>query len=509
MAVAAIRPKALASAGKGRGKKIALGVVAVFVALAIIGNLAGDKKKNNKTTNPTASATGVKAIRETAPVESVTGNPQAPAQRRELSAQGTTATAPSVKLPDFNKVDYSYDFSKDDYRSIPPGATKKTRKYIARGDSDDTFNGKYAEDDGYATSSGKFINHGKATTWYDEARTKKHSIGWFLDNKMHGNVTVWYENGAKMYEYAVVKGEEHGLRRRWAANGQLTGEGYFYHDKKHGVFKAWRENGTLSCVTTWVNGVKEGPCTEYYENGNKETERFFVAGEAEGLSTRWYKNGQIHARGLLRKGDLHGHFQSWFDDGSPFEDLEYENGRTVYRKGSPIAIFLRTLSEMCESNNPQGCYMFFGPYPRDGFYQAFGAPAKQDSTGQSYTFTYPCGDGVVVLGFEGVFGGGLLLDELVYKRTSVPKTLRMTTGQFRSKLQGVASDSVIGVQDLLKTFGLPSMEIIQKKMFDDRKIGYTCSDGTIVLSTRIGSMTEYKSKRTEPASYRVTDIRVE
>ena len=471
---------------KGRGKKIALAVIAVLVLLFAIGKLGGHKK--NTIANPGTTPNVVP----------------------EEATQVAAGSASPITLPDFSKVDYSYDFSKDDYTTIPADAKRETRTHVIHDDQDASMNGKFAEEEGYVTPSGKFISHGTFKTWYDEAHAKKHYFARYLNDKLHGNVIVYHENGNKKFEFCVVNGEMHGLRRDWEENGQLTWEGYFLTGKKHGVCKEWTNGGKLECEATYVRGVKEGPYTEWYPDGNKKKEQFFVAGEREGFGISWYDNGQKLDQVVFRKGAFHGRYQSWFEDGTLQEELMYDNGDVVYTKGSSVAVFLRKLREICATHNRQGSYLWFGMYNKEILYREIGTPDREVSSGETEIWTYNCGDGMVGLEFEKV-AINIRLKETLCKRTSSPKTMQMTTEQFRSALASLTSGEPPGVKvsDLLRTFGAPTVEVIPYVPFRNRQLAYRCSNGLINLTVTVDSVKKCGNKQTEPASYRIAGIGVE
>lgn len=169
-----------------------------------------------------------------------------------------------------------HDFSKDDYDSIPKGATRATTE-------EQLENGKWIVSQGYRLSDGTFVSHGPNTVWWDKARTKKAGNGADLNGKLHGVLTKlypngareaevtfvhglrhglereWYDDGTKKRERSWANGKRHGPSRAWYPNGQLEAEGSFLNDNLHGLDVGWNEDGTKKCEHTYRNGVRHGP----------------------------------------------------------------------------------------------------------------------------------------------------------------------------------------------------------------------------------------------------------
>lgn len=202
-----------------------------------------------------------------------------------------------MEVPDFSKLDYSNDFSKTDYFSIPQGA----KRHIETG----SFAGKTSTTEGYIDSDGVFVANGVITIWDDPAHKRKLREAHMLAGKLHGVLTVFYPNGSKGSQASMVSNEKHGQTKTWYESGQLQTEVPYYKNKQHGVSKRWHKDGQLAETKTWVDDQLNGPCDEWHPNGKKK-------------EVSQYKNGL-----------LHGWRQEWEEDEAEASSGFFETGKPV------------------------------------------------------------------------------------------------------------------------------------------------------------------------------------
>lgn len=220
------------------------------------------------------------------------------------STGGSSTT--SAGVPDFADVDYSYDFSKDDYKAIPAGATRHIQERIIES-GDESLIGKPETDEGYIASDGRFVDHGKFVTWSDDSKTGKLREGWMLHGKLHGVMVLYYPNGQKQWEQTFVRGNKHGIQRFWYESGERQMEVPYLDGDQHGVSRGWHENGVQEYENTWVRGERHGPSRQWYKSGSPE----FVAE---------YRNDKRH-----------GSYVKYSDGGDDFalESGSFEDGKPV------------------------------------------------------------------------------------------------------------------------------------------------------------------------------------
>jgi|LSQX01.2.fsa_nt_gb hypothetical protein len=194
----------------------------------------------------------------------------------------TQADAGSPRLSDDNSPLRSsdspavstYDFSEDDYATIPDGAVRVTNEKPLDG-------GTWIVEQGYRLSNGEFLAHGTATIWWDKERTEK--VG----------------------EVPMFHGKQHGVARRFHRNGVLAFEIVFVKDRKHGLACDWFEDGTKSSEENWLDGVQHGS------------------------SQVWHPNGQMKVRCEYSHGTLHGPYSEWTSEGVEICHGDYRNGEPV------------------------------------------------------------------------------------------------------------------------------------------------------------------------------------
>lgn len=211
---------------------------------------------------------------------------------------------PTLRSEELSSADYKYDFSKDDFTSIPPGAVKqtRTRSIDTPGVSEDLL-GKLETEEGHIDSNGTFVEHGSYTTWADKEKTIKYRTGTMLHGKLHGIETYYHANGSKSHE------------------------GQFVKAKRHGIQRAWHSNGKPEYVTHWIQGQMYGKELVWYENGNKKSETDWVNGVKEGKDIYWWDNGTLNIEAHLHLDLLHGQYSVWNKDGFNTHVGSFDGGR--------------------------------------------------------------------------------------------------------------------------------------------------------------------------------------
>lgn len=202
-----------------------------------------------------------------------------------------------VDLPDFSKVDYSFDFSKVDYTKGPQGQKLETRTEDGGGRSWQQYQGP----------DGKPLFHGKA---------------------------VQTVQGVKVLENLFFAGYQHGQQTEWYTNGQMKFTGIMKEGKKHGKWQQWRKNGKLQKEEFFLNGVKHGPEVNWFEDGTKEFESSFVDGVEHGKHITWWKNGNKGSELHVKQGIAHGPATWWNENGTVSLRLNFRNGQTNYDPSS-------------------------------------------------------------------------------------------------------------------------------------------------------------------------------
>lgn len=209
---------------------------------------------------------------------------------RASSKTGDTITEPAVDLPDFSKVDYSFDASKIDYTKGPQGQKLERRQEGER---------SWQE---YRSPEGKYLFHGPAV---QTRGGKKIMEVYFFAGVKHGPHTEWADSGQKQFTGMMKEGQKHGMWQHWHDNGKPQKEEFFLNGVKHGPEKTWFPNGTKEFESAFVNGQEHGRRTEWWENGQKANEIHFKNGVRHGPATWWSENGMVAMRLSFRDGETH------------------------------------------------------------------------------------------------------------------------------------------------------------------------------------------------------------
>ena len=205
------------------------GLLVMCLVCAGIGNLVGNRGGSGKQTD--------------------TKNPS-----NDASGGGSDPAKTEV---DFSKVDYGYDYTKDDYETVPVGAEKKTRKRIID-KGDPILQGKPETAEGYADSTGKFVYHGVSVAWFDVAEKTKLQEEKYLHGKVHGVMVRYSQSGSKVDEIPFVQGRRHGIAKGWFDNGDQEYEEAFIEGNRHGPARFWHKNGKPSIISFYRIGQPHG-----------------------------------------------------------------------------------------------------------------------------------------------------------------------------------------------------------------------------------------------------------
>lgn len=209
-------------------------LLGMCVILAVIGTLLGNRGGNTKQDG------------------------KQPRQSADVTAkQGDDGAGPMKADVDLSKVDYSYDFSKDDYASVPDGFKKETRKQVID-KGGPPLQGKPETAEGYVDSTGKFVRHGLTVAWYDKAESDKLQEEKYLHGQLHGVMVGYAQNGKKLFEFPFVHDKKHGVMKGWFDNGQQEYEIGFIDGKQHGPTRYWHKSGRTNYTATYRDGVRHG-----------------------------------------------------------------------------------------------------------------------------------------------------------------------------------------------------------------------------------------------------------
>jgi antitoxin component YwqK of YwqJK toxin-antitoxin module len=237
-------------------------------------------------------------------------------------APSASRSTPSVKLPDFSKIDYSKGPNGEKPKPFILYMVRQGDKYVeaetrnnGKGimvvgdaidlpDGQNAYHGKIKWDntDGYAHSpilldvALSMILRGKGEMTFNAGRP-------------HGRLTYWHENGQKWMEVSYVKG------------------------KRQGTAHVWHDNGAKQFDMKFVDDLRQGAVVEYYADGPKMLEGAYKDDHRDGVWTEWqWHKGKAHKvfEGKYAKGNGVGTHRRWYaipaggnlENETPFVDGE-------------------------------------------------------------------------------------------------------------------------------------------------------------------------------------------
>ncbi len=380
--------------------------------------------------------------------------------------------AGAVGVPDFSKVDYTYDFSKDDYETIPTGAKQQRRsKVIERSNIDEIDAqdpermGKLMDEEGYTDAEGKFVRQGLRIIWFEKNRREKYLEDRWLGGKRHGLLIDWWKGGKKAAERTYVNGQVHGESRLWYENGQMRLRTSYLHGKEHGVH------------------------TEWYPSGKKKEEVAWVDGRGQGTFMAWYETGQPKERSDNRDGKYVGRRTQWFSNGAVRSELDYDNGSLILRPGDAVGAYLEMMAFLTEHHpDCDGRFPIGMNCDERAFLQAIGRPDSDIGlVGRRRQWGYRCRDGVLSLTVS-QGASRIIVHEIGYTGRANPITPLLTKRQFREALGKIedrgGSRPWFDGEEFLDTFGFPASEQSLNGT-GNKEYVYLCKDGIIGLDVQV------------------------
>ncbi len=170
--------------------------------------------------------------------------------------------------------------------------------------------------------------HGFYINWRD-SNQQNFLRGAFLNGKLHGLVTIWYENGQKLVEGTCKNGKGDGRWTRWHKNGQKAVEVTYKNGELHGLVTVSHENGQKLVEGTYKNGKEDGRVTVWHENGQIGEEGTYKNGKEDGLWNAWHENGQKWKKGIYKNEKRDGLWIEWDENGEEVSRKTYKDGNVV------------------------------------------------------------------------------------------------------------------------------------------------------------------------------------
>jgi len=129
----------------------------------------------------------------------------------------------------------------------------------------------------------------------------------FIEGKITGLVTEYYDNGKKISEY------------------------YMLDSVLNGSYIEYYNSGYLKTLTNFKNGDINGKFIRYYNNKNKlkDEELYFINGIQQGKGIIYYSNGNYKEVADIKDGMINGIWVNFYDNGTVESIIDYKND-TIY-----------------------------------------------------------------------------------------------------------------------------------------------------------------------------------
>lgn len=147
----------------------------------------------------------------------------------------------------------------------------------------------------------------KATYFRPKPKAQKNGF-WIVDYYMNGKIQM------EGFSLNDIPNDEkfHGLVKYYFEDGTLSQEINFKEGKIHGNRKVYFESGKLKTVAIYKNDKKEGKYYEYYDSGELFLRGNFEDNFREGNWKSFYKNGKIKEKGSFVKGEKAGTWKIFY-----------------------------------------------------------------------------------------------------------------------------------------------------------------------------------------------------
>lgn len=202
------------------------------------------------------------------------------------------------------------------------------------------------------------------------------------------NLQYW-ENGTKKSEITFLNGKMDGKATWWYDSGTIQQSSYYKKDKLNGLSVRYYFNGKKQSEENYIDDKLNGLCTYYDENGVKLTEVNYKDGIKDGLCIQWHNNGQMKFKGYYLKDKFDKKWIYWNPIGMKVGEADFVNGT-----GTQMAYFYngKKMREIHYINNQ-----------KDGIEKAWDIDGK--------------------LQFEKNYKAGKILNEKIYSEQEVKKII--------------------------------------------------------------------------------------
>lgn len=172
-----------------------------------------------------------------------------------------------------------------------------------------------------------YVNgNGRVFIAYPSGSTKMEQF--LLNNRLHGPVTYYKEDGSILARSWYVNGNQEGKTVFYHVNGQVHSIRRFLHGQSEGIHEYYYPNGQLKSLLPHSKGKLNGMIRLYYPNGNRKREMHFENGLRHGIERLWNSKELLIMEAEYQNDRAHGKAKKWHDDGQLALEITYDdNGK--------------------------------------------------------------------------------------------------------------------------------------------------------------------------------------
>lgn len=144
----------------------------------------------------------------------------------------------------------------------------------------------------------------------------------------HGQLVLWYENGAKKMQGSFRQERPDGLWLTWHDNGQLAASLQYRLGQVEGVGSRWYANGQKESQMPFRHGQANGRWQQWYPSGHLKAEMSMVNDRVSTV-TRWNEQGRLTADLAMSDAGASGVLLSWYADGAKRSETVLHNNEAI------------------------------------------------------------------------------------------------------------------------------------------------------------------------------------
>ena len=178
----------------------------------------------------------------------------------------------------------------------------------------------------------------KVEIYYENGNVRRTSSE-YIDGKLNGLLTTFYEDGTLMMETNYLDAQKHGIERGYNEQGILVGEVTYENGMINGLLRRYTDEGILFQEQSYKDDVLHGieklydneiliEEREYNEHGRLIREATYEDDMLNGVLKMYDDNGTLYIERTYVDDDLHG-IEKIYENRRVSEEREYEHGKLI------------------------------------------------------------------------------------------------------------------------------------------------------------------------------------